>query len=169
MQLEALAAAVFRMQETEGGHSPNLCGWWGEEGAAEAQNEPFAYMYCHGLSRGRIVLPALAWERSMMGQYTSVCCTASLFCPVSWAQLKQSLYFNGSLLPSCLQPHQLLHLSAERGRAWLVAILVVALALPVSHSGAILFSAVLPAVLGICKHCWMQGGGAGAICPGSYS
>lgn len=83
MQLEALAAVVFRMQETEGGDSANLCGWWGEEGVAEAQNEPFVYMYCHGLSLGRIVLPALAQECSRMGQYTSVCCTASSFCPVS--------------------------------------------------------------------------------------
>lgn len=51
----------------------------------------------------------------------------------------------------------------------LLATLVVALALPVGHSGAVLFSAVLPAVLGICRHCWTRGGGAGAICPGSYS
>ena len=128
-------------------------------------------MYCHGLSLGRIILilPAPAWECTRMGQYTCVWCSIFVLPSLLGPAQAESLLQRQSSPELPAASHQFPHLFAEWSRAWLVAILVVALALPVGHSRAILFSAVLPAVLGICRHCWMRGGGAGAICPGSYS
>lgn len=63
---------------------------------------------------------------------------------------------------------------AEQSCGWLVAIPSVARghsqagpALPLCHDGSIPFPAVPPALLDICRRRRTQGGGAGAICPGS--